>query len=52
MVSKVETDADKKKVPQNDGKMGKLKDGDKSKDEKVKKDNDGKDDSRSKSNKI
>ena len=51
VVSKVETDADKKKVPQNDGKMGKLKDGDKSKDEKVKKDNDGKDDSRSKSNK-
>uniref|UniRef100_A0A7N2LC86 Uncharacterized protein n=1 Tax=Quercus lobata TaxID=97700 RepID=A0A7N2LC86_QUELO len=35
VVSKVETDADKKKVPQNDGKMGKLKDGDKSKDEKL-----------------
>uniref|UniRef100_A0A7N2LBJ5 Uncharacterized protein n=1 Tax=Quercus lobata TaxID=97700 RepID=A0A7N2LBJ5_QUELO len=51
VVSKVETDADKKKVPQNDGKKGKLKDGDKSKDEKVRKDNDGKDDSRSKSNK-
>ena len=51
MVSKVETDADKKKVPQNDAKKGKLKDGDKSKDEKVRKENDGKDDSRSKSNK-
>nr|POE59557.1 hypothetical protein CFP56_15762 [Quercus suber] len=36
MVPKVETDADKKKVPQNDGKKGKLKAGDKSKDEKSK----------------
>ncbi|KAK7824020.1 hypothetical protein CFP56_034918 [Quercus suber] len=35
MVPKVETDADKKKVPQNDGKKGKLKAGDKSKDEKL-----------------
>ena len=51
VVSKVETDADKKRAPQNDGKKGKLKDEDKSKDEKVRKGNDGKDDSRSKSNK-
>jgi hypothetical protein len=49
--SKAEIEADKLKVPQNDGKRGKSKDGDKSKDEKERKDNDGKDESRSKSNK-
>lgn len=52
--SKVEIEADKQKVPENDNHGGKgpnSKDGENSRDEKEKKDNDGKDESRSKSNK-